>query len=94
MATTWTNEKKLPNQPSITYNENDTAYEFFIESTYGLLIEGVYKLLIGDGLPSYNDVRYNYSGQLIPQWDTDDRNITSWSGESKNSTSWANESKV
>lgn len=40
---------------------------------------------------TYNDIKYNYNGKIVPLWDTDDRNITNWSKEVVTPTTWTNE---
>lgn len=40
---------------------------------------------------TYNDIRYNYNGKQISQWDTDNRNTTSWSKEVVTPTTWTTE---
>ena len=94
MVTTWTKENRLEGVASIDYDENTVNYTFKIDDTWEFLIDSTYKLLIGGGLPSYDDPRYNYNGQLLSQWDTDDRNITTWTKETPNITTWTNETKI
>lgn len=57
------------------------------------LLAGQTPITYNEAGVTYNDIRYNYNGKLVPQWDTDNRNTTSWSNEVVTPTTWTNETQ-
>ncbi len=57
------------------------------------LLEGQTSISYNEAGVTYNDIMYNYNGKKVPQWDTDNRNITTWSKEVVTPTTWTNETQ-
>ena len=55
------------------------------------LLSGQISISYNETGVTYNDIRYNYNGKEVPQWDTDNRNTTSWSNEVVTPTTWTKE---